>query len=173
MSRRPPMRCRRAISRRLSPIYLKACKAGRAARCRHCRPAASCFPATSKARPRSLSRRSLCLSEGKAPKGSLLGDDGAPLRGLQDPSSSNPSSANILPGSTARSFSIDALQAMNRGPEAIQDLERALTDVLACFRPGTNSAACRHSSAAGSTAFSWPPRKPIICITKATTASMR
>lgn len=34
---------------------------------------------------------------------------------------------------------IDALQAMNRGPEAVQDLERALTDVLACFRPGHNS----------------------------------
>ncbi|RZJ38387.1 MAG: YcjX family protein, partial [Brevundimonas sp.] len=34
---------------------------------------------------------------------------------------------------------IDALQAINRGPEAVQDLERALTDVLACFRPGHNS----------------------------------
>jgi predicted YcjX-like family ATPase len=34
---------------------------------------------------------------------------------------------------------VDALQAMNRGPEAVQDLERALGDVLACFRPGTNS----------------------------------
>ncbi|SIR01217.1 hypothetical protein SAMN05880590_110121 [Rhizobium sp. RU35A] len=34
---------------------------------------------------------------------------------------------------------IDALQALNRGPEAVQDLERALSDVLACFRPGTNS----------------------------------
>ncbi len=34
---------------------------------------------------------------------------------------------------------IDALQAINRGPEAVQDLERALTDVLACFRPGSNS----------------------------------
>ncbi|MGF9691493.1 YcjX family protein [Rhizobium sp. 0TCS1.26] len=34
---------------------------------------------------------------------------------------------------------IDALQALNRGPEAVQDLERALADVLACFRPGTNS----------------------------------
>ncbi|MBB4569823.1 YcjX family protein [Rhizobium leucaenae] len=34
---------------------------------------------------------------------------------------------------------IDALQAINRGPEAVQDLERALTDVLACFRPGANS----------------------------------
>jgi predicted YcjX-like family ATPase len=34
---------------------------------------------------------------------------------------------------------IDALQAINRGPEAVQDLERALSDVLACFRPGTNS----------------------------------
>ncbi len=34
---------------------------------------------------------------------------------------------------------VDALQAMNRGPEAVQDLERALTDVLACFRPGNNS----------------------------------
>ncbi|MCJ8518173.1 putative YcjX-like family ATPase [Pseudorhizobium tarimense] len=34
---------------------------------------------------------------------------------------------------------IDALQAINRGQEAVQDLERALADVLACFRPGTNS----------------------------------
>ncbi|WP_137135979.1 YcjX family protein [Rhizobium sp. FKY42] len=34
---------------------------------------------------------------------------------------------------------IDALQALNRGPEAVQDLERALQDVLACFRPGSNS----------------------------------
>ncbi|WP_454849638.1 YcjX family protein [Rhizobium binxianense] len=34
---------------------------------------------------------------------------------------------------------VDALQAINRGREAVQDLERALTDVLACFRPGTNS----------------------------------
>lgn len=34
---------------------------------------------------------------------------------------------------------IDALQALNRGTEAVQDLERALADVLACFRPGTNS----------------------------------
>ncbi|MGV8936764.1 MAG: YcjX family protein [Allorhizobium sp.] len=34
---------------------------------------------------------------------------------------------------------VDALQAINRGPEAVQDLERALADVLACFRPGANS----------------------------------
>ncbi|RYC12440.1 YcjX family protein [Ciceribacter ferrooxidans] len=34
---------------------------------------------------------------------------------------------------------VDALQAINRGPEAVQDLERALTDVLACFRAGSNS----------------------------------
>ena len=34
---------------------------------------------------------------------------------------------------------IDALQAINRGEEAVHDLERALGDVLACFRPGTNS----------------------------------
>ena len=33
---------------------------------------------------------------------------------------------------------IDALQAINRGPEAVRDLERALGDVLACFRPGAN-----------------------------------
>ena len=34
---------------------------------------------------------------------------------------------------------VDALQAINRGPEAVQDLERALVDVLSCFRPGTNN----------------------------------
>ncbi|CAN7481075.1 YcjX family protein [Pararhizobium sp. LjRoot238] len=34
---------------------------------------------------------------------------------------------------------IDALQAINRGPEALLDLEGALADVLASFRPGTNS----------------------------------
>jgi uncharacterized protein len=31
---------------------------------------------------------------------------------------------------------VDALAAMNAGPEALADLERALTDILACFRPG-------------------------------------
>ncbi|MCZ4092728.1 YcjX family protein [Sinorhizobium psoraleae] len=34
---------------------------------------------------------------------------------------------------------VDALQAINRGQEALSDLEQALADVLACFRPGTNS----------------------------------
>jgi predicted YcjX-like family ATPase len=31
---------------------------------------------------------------------------------------------------------VDALQALNAGPDAIRDLENALTDILACFRPG-------------------------------------
>ena len=31
---------------------------------------------------------------------------------------------------------IDAMQAMNAGPEAVQDLERALVDILTCFRTG-------------------------------------
>jgi uncharacterized protein len=34
---------------------------------------------------------------------------------------------------------VDAMQAVNAGPEALQDLETALTDILACFRPGSNS----------------------------------
>ncbi|KOF22737.1 amino acid regulated cytosolic protein [Ensifer adhaerens] len=34
---------------------------------------------------------------------------------------------------------VDALQAINGGPDALLDLEQALADVLACFRPGTNS----------------------------------
>ncbi|OJF93400.1 YcjX family protein [Pararhizobium antarcticum] len=34
---------------------------------------------------------------------------------------------------------VDALQAINRGPESLLDLEGALADVLACFRSGTNS----------------------------------
>ncbi|MCP4316217.1 MAG: YcjX family protein [Hyphomicrobiales bacterium] len=34
---------------------------------------------------------------------------------------------------------IDAMQAMNAGPEAVQDLERALVDILSCFRPGRNN----------------------------------
>ena len=34
---------------------------------------------------------------------------------------------------------IDALQAINRGPEAVHDLERALGDVMACFKAGTNN----------------------------------
>jgi predicted YcjX-like family ATPase len=33
----------------------------------------------------------------------------------------------------------DTLQALNRGPEALADLENALADVLGSFRPGTNS----------------------------------
>ncbi|WP_206412935.1 YcjX family protein [Nitratireductor soli] len=31
---------------------------------------------------------------------------------------------------------IDAMQAMNAGPEAVADLERSLTEILSCFRPG-------------------------------------
>ena len=34
---------------------------------------------------------------------------------------------------------VDALTAINRGPEAVADLEEALAEVLACFRPGLNS----------------------------------
>jgi predicted YcjX-like family ATPase len=34
---------------------------------------------------------------------------------------------------------IDALQALNAGPEAVADLERALTEILACFRSGRSS----------------------------------
>ena len=34
---------------------------------------------------------------------------------------------------------IDAMQAMNAGPEAVQDLERALVDILSCFRPGRSN----------------------------------
>ncbi|MCO5065906.1 MAG: YcjX family protein [Rhizobiaceae bacterium] len=34
---------------------------------------------------------------------------------------------------------IDALQSMNAGPGALVDLERALAEILACFRPGRGS----------------------------------
>lgn len=34
---------------------------------------------------------------------------------------------------------VDALQAINAGPEAVADLETALSDILACFRPGRAS----------------------------------
>jgi uncharacterized protein len=34
---------------------------------------------------------------------------------------------------------IDAMQALNAGPDAMADLERAVTEILACFRPGRGS----------------------------------
>ncbi|EAU42946.1 hypothetical protein FP2506_08891 [Fulvimarina pelagi HTCC2506] len=34
---------------------------------------------------------------------------------------------------------VDALQAINAGPEAVRDLEIALSDILRCFRPGRSS----------------------------------
>ena len=34
---------------------------------------------------------------------------------------------------------VDTLQALSRGPEAVADLQRALSEVLSCFRPGRNS----------------------------------
>ncbi|WP_156381500.1 YcjX family protein [Aurantimonas sp. Leaf443] len=34
---------------------------------------------------------------------------------------------------------VDALQAINAGPEAVEDLKTALADILACFRPGRAS----------------------------------
>lgn len=34
---------------------------------------------------------------------------------------------------------VDAMQALNAGPGAVADLERALTEILGCFRPGRGS----------------------------------
>lgn len=34
---------------------------------------------------------------------------------------------------------VDAMQALNAGPDAVADLERALTEILACFRPGRSN----------------------------------
>ncbi len=34
---------------------------------------------------------------------------------------------------------VDALAALNGGPESVRDLERSLADILACFRPGAKS----------------------------------
>ncbi|TGU42910.1 YcjX family protein, partial [bacterium M00.F.Ca.ET.152.01.1.1] len=34
---------------------------------------------------------------------------------------------------------IDAMQALNAGPGAMADLERAVTEILNCFRPGRGS----------------------------------
>ncbi len=34
---------------------------------------------------------------------------------------------------------IDAMHAMNAGPEAVRDLERALGDIMSCFRPGSGN----------------------------------
>ena len=34
---------------------------------------------------------------------------------------------------------VDALGALNAGPAALADLERALSSILTCFRPGANS----------------------------------
>ena len=34
---------------------------------------------------------------------------------------------------------VDAMQALNAGPAAVADLERALTEILSCFRPGRGS----------------------------------
>ncbi|WP_421849248.1 YcjX family protein [Oricola sp.] len=34
---------------------------------------------------------------------------------------------------------VDAMRAMNTGPEAVRDLERALGDIMTCFRPGASS----------------------------------
>ncbi len=42
---------------------------------------------------------------------------------------------------------------MNAGPHAVADLERALTEILACFRPGRGSIFTDLFSPAASTAF--------------------
>ena len=67
---------------------------------------------------------------------------------------------------------IDAMQALNAGAGAMADLERALTEILGCFRPGRGSFLTDCSRTA-STA-SWSPRpRPTICITRATTGCRR
>lgn len=78
------------------------------------------------------------LSEGRAPKGSL--------RAMMERRFEAYKSVVVKPffrehfaRLDRQIVLIDALQAVNRGTEAVQDLERALADVLACFRPGSNS----------------------------------
>ena len=38
---------------------------------------------------------------------------------------------------------IGSLRALNTGPDAVNDLETALTDILACFRQGDNNVLTR------------------------------
>ncbi len=81
---------------------------------------------------------SRCRAEGKAPKGSLW----AMMERRYEAYKSvvvKPFFREHFARLDRQIVLVDALQAINRGPEAVQDLERALTDVLACFRPGTNS----------------------------------
>ncbi len=46
---------------------------------------------------------------------------------------------NHITGLDRQIVLVDALQAINAGTEAVADLERALTEILACFRPGAGN----------------------------------
>ena len=65
--------------------------------------------------------------------------NGAALRGLQAPRGQTVLSRTCRPPSIARFVLVDAMQAMNAGPAAVADLERSLTEILACFRAGRGS----------------------------------
>ncbi len=64
---------------------------------------------------------------------------------------------------------VDVLAALNGGPAAVADLETALTEILACFRPGRASWLSSVLTGA-STAFCSRRPRPITCTTPATTA---
>ncbi|MEL6747558.1 MAG: YcjX family protein [Pseudomonadota bacterium] len=63
---------------------------------------------------------------------------------------------------------VDLLRALNAGPAAVQDLERALAQILTCFRPGESSLLTR-LVARGLSASCLPQPKPIICMRRAMT----
>ena len=68
---------------------------------------------------------------------------------------------------------VDVLAALNAGPDAVQDLERALAEILTCFRPGKNSWLAGILSRRRSTGSSSRRPRRTICTTPATTGWRR
>ncbi|MFN3144400.1 MAG: YcjX family protein [Paracoccaceae bacterium] len=74
----------------------------------------------------------------KTPRGSLWRDAGAGVRGAQGNSAWGRFRDHFA-GAAPPARSVDALGAIHSGPAALDDLRRALTDILAAFRPGRNA----------------------------------
>ena len=83
----------------------------------------------------------LPLAEGgDAAAGLAGGDDGAALRGLQEVMSCKPFFRDHFARLDRQIVLVDALAALNSGPEAVRDLQAALDEVLAAFRIGRGNA---------------------------------
>ena len=101
------------------------------------RRAGSCCPETSQARP-VLTFAPLPATD-TTPRRSLIREMERRFEGLQIPSDPPPFFRDHFSRIDRQIVLVDALGAIHNGPQAVEDMRGAMTEILSAFRPGKNA----------------------------------